>query len=207
LGGHYTEDEEELAQQIVAKSPGMNARDALDQARALVERKKREAEEAAKRAAIKAKAIYTKSTVNPFGVFHLNVDREMEIAERFGGKPPSEKQLAFLEKRKIPVPQGCTSQLASKLIGTAIKRQDLHLATFGQLKTLQNFGVNKVNISFAGASAVLDAIKRNNWKPLPFTQLDAILKREPKASPPPRPTHPPPPAPAGVDSGFDDGNF
>ena len=178
LGGRYTEEEEELAQEIVAKNPGMKARDAIDQAHARAEREKAMAEEAARRAAIKAHAIYVKQDVNPFGVFHMNVDRERELAERFGGKIASDKQMRLLEKLKIPLPQGCTSQLASKLISTAFVRRDKHLATFSQLKTLQKYGINEINIGFSRASEVIDAIASNGWNPLAFSRLDAILGRE-----------------------------
>ena len=178
LGGRYTEEEEELAQELVKKNPGMKARDAIDQAHAQAEREKAMAEEAAKRAAIKAHAIYVKQDVNPFGVFHLNVDRERELAERFGGKIASDKQMKLLEKLKIPLPSGCTSQLASKLISTAFIRRDKHLATFSQLKTLQKYGINDVNVSFSRAHELIDALAANMWKPLPFTQLDAIMHRQ-----------------------------
>ncbi len=211
LGGKYTEDEEELAQELVKKNPGMKARDALDQAHAQAERLKREAEEAAKRAAIKAKAIYTKSTVNPFSVFHLDVAREMAISDRFGGRSPSEKQLACLERAKIPIPPGCTAQLASKLIGTMIKRREEHLATFGQLKTLQKYGVNDVNIRFDTASSIITAINANGWKPLPFAKLDALLARNTSSAQPSAPVRDPVVAPsqkpgelAMLDKVFDD---
>lgn len=175
LGGRYTEEEEELAQELVKKSPGMRARDALDAAHEQAEREKKLAEEAAKRAAIKAKAIYSKHDVNPFGVFHMDVQHEQELAERFGGKVASEKQIACLQKFKIPVPQGCTSQLASKLIGTAILRREKNLASFSQLKTLQKYGVTDINIGFKTASSIIDAIAGNSWKPLPFAKLDSLL--------------------------------
>ena len=178
LGGRYTEEEEEIAQELVKKNPGMKARDAIDQAHAQAEREKAMAEEAAHRAAIKAHAIYVKQDVNPFGVFHLNVDRERELAERFGGKIASDKQMKLLEKLKIPLPSGCTSQLASKLISTAFVRRDKHLATFSQLKTLQKYGINEINIGFSRASELIDAIARGGWKPLSFSRLDAILGRE-----------------------------
>jgi len=177
LGGRYTEEEEELAQKIVEKNPGMKARDAIDEAHAQAEREKAELEKVARLKAIKAKAIYSKQDVNPFGIFHLDVQREQELAERFGGKIASEKQIACLQKFKIPVPSGCTSQLASKLIGTAITRRQKDLASFGQLKTLQKYGVSDINISFKHASAVIDAIAQNQWKPLSFQKLDAILGR------------------------------
>lgn len=175
LGGRYTEEEEELAQALVKKSPGMRARDALDMAHLQAEREKQLAEEAARRAAIKAKAIYSKHDVNPFGVFHMDVQHEQELAKRFGGKVASEKQIACLQKFKIPVPQGCTSQLASKLIGTAILRREKNLASFSQLKTLQKYGVTDINIGFKTASSIIDAIAGNSWKPLPFAKLDSLL--------------------------------
>ena len=178
LGGRYTEEEEELAQELVKKNPGMKARDAIDQAHAQAEREKAKAEEAAKRAAIKAHAIYVKQDVNPFGVFHMNVDRERELAERFGGKIASDKQMKLLEKLKIPLPNGCTSQLASKLISTAFIRRDKHLATFSQLKTLQKYGINEINIGFSRASELIDAIAQGGWKPISFQKLDGILHRE-----------------------------
>lgn len=178
LGGRYTEEEEEIAQEIVAKNPGMKARDAMEAAKAQEEKRKREEEEAARRAAIRAKAIYTKQTVNPFSVFHMDVEHDTEMAARFGGKIASEKQISCLTKFKIPIPPGCTSQLASKLISTAIVRANKHLATFNQLKTLQKYGVNEVNISFDTASAIMDGIAKNGWKPLPFTQLDSLLARK-----------------------------
>ena len=178
LGGRYTEEEEELAQEFIEKNPGARARDALDAAHAKAEREKQLAEEAAKRAAIKAHAIYTRQTVDPFSTLHLDVKREQEISERFGGKQPSEKQIHCLEKFKIPLPKGCTSQLASKLIGAAIARRQKNLASFGQLKTLQRAGINEINISFSRASQVIDALASNGWKPLPFQKLDAILHRQ-----------------------------
>jgi DNA or RNA helicases of superfamily II len=178
LGGRYTEEEEELAQEIVAKNPGMKARDAIDQAHAQTEREKAKTEEAAKRAAIRAHAIYSKQTVDPFGVFHMNVDRERELAERFGGKIASDKQMKLLEKLKIPLQTGCTSQLASKLISTAFIRRDKHLATFSQLRTLQKYGIKEINIGFSRASEIIDAIAKNRWQPLPFQQLDSLLGRE-----------------------------
>lgn len=207
LGGKYTEEEEEIAQELVKKNPGMKARDALDQAHAKAERLKREAEEAARRAAIKAKAIYTKSTVNPFGVFHMDVEREVAISERFGGRPPTEKQLACLERAKIPVPPGCTSQLASRLIGTMIARRNEHLASFGQLKILQKYGVNDVRIGFETAGDIITAIKDNGWKPLPFGRLDAIMAKRPEPAPKPAERRETPSTTQShqlLDRGFDD---
>jgi hypothetical protein len=177
LGGHHSEREEEIAQELLTKNPQMKARAALDQAKVMAEIERQKAIEAARRAAIKGSAIYTKQQVNPFGVFHMDVEREVELAQRFGGKVASEKQLACLEKFGIPVPSGCTSKLASRLIGTAITRRQKDLASFKQLKTLQKYGINEINIGFRTASNIMDAIAKNGWKPLPFAQLDRLMGR------------------------------
>lgn len=175
LGGKYTDEEEELAQKLVKKNPGMRAREAIDQAKAQLDLERMRAEEAAKRAAIKAHAIYTKSSVDPFGVFHMDVRREQQLAERFGGKVASDKQIEALKKWKIPVPNGCTAQMAHRLLDAAGSRARANLASFGQLKTLQKYGIDQINISRARASSIIDAIAKNNWHPLPFGQLDALL--------------------------------
>lgn len=175
LGGKYTDEVEELAEKLIKKNPGMRAREAIDAAQAQADLEKQRAEEAAKRAAIKAHAIYSKSNVDPFGVFHMDVKREAQIAERFGGRIASEKQLAALQRFKIPVPRDCTMQLASRLMDTAVVRCKKGLASFKQLQTLQKYGINEINIGFKRASGIIDAIAKNGWKPLPFGQLDALL--------------------------------
>ncbi len=177
LGGRYTEEEEERAQQIVDEKPGIKARDAISEAKAALEREKHEAELIARRAAIKAHAVYSKQAVNPFATLHMDVQREVEMSERFGGKLPSEKQIACLEKFKIPVVPGMTSALASRLIGTAITRMKKNLASFPQLKMLQKYGIDNVNIGFQTASQLIDAISSNGWKPIGYARTQEIMER------------------------------
>lgn len=179
LGGHHSDEEKELAQGFIEENPGMSARSALDKATAQMEREKKEQEEAARRAAIVAHAIYTKGgPINPFGVFHMNLEREIETAMRFGGKPISTKQINYLKWKGIPIPPGCNSKLAQRLIGTAIVREKYGKASFRDLQTLQQYGVNRVDISSVKAQEVLRAIDRNGKKPLSFAQLDSILCRQ-----------------------------
>lgn len=179
LGGHHTDEEKELAQKFIEEDPGTSARAALDKATAQMEREKREQEEAARRAAVIAHAIYTKGgAINPFGIFHMNLEREIETAIRFGGKPISTKQINFLKWKGVPVPPGCNSKLAQRLIGTVFVREKRHLAPFRDLQELQRYGINRVNISEARAKEALKTIHRNGNRPLPFQQLDAILGRE-----------------------------
>lgn len=179
LGGHHSDDEKELAQKFLEKEPGTSARAALDKASAQMEREKREQEEVARRAAIVAHAIYTKgSAINPFGVFHMNLEREIETSIRFGGKEISAKQIGFLKWKGVPIPPGCNSKLAQRLIGTVIVREKHGRASFKDLQALQTYGINQVNISAARAHEVLGAIKRNGGRPLPAQQLQTLLNRE-----------------------------
>lgn len=180
LGGRYTDEEEDLAQEIVRKNPGSRARDALEQARAqMEERKKRLAEAAARKASVKAHAIYNTKQVDPFRVLHINLQRQMEISQRFGGNPATDDQLTCLRDRfKVQIPDGCTKQVASNLIGTLIARSRKHLATPKQLNTLQKYGVNETEISKSRASEIIGAIVRNGWCPLPLGQLKAMLHRQ-----------------------------
>ena len=179
LGGHHTDAEKELAYKFIEETPGgMSVRAALDKATAQMEREKREQEESARRAAVIAHAIYTKGgAINPFGVFHMNLEREIETAMRFGGKPISTKQINFLKWKGVPVPPGCNSKLAQRLIGTVFAREKRGLAPFRDLQELQRYGVNEVNISAGRAKDTLAAIKRNGGKPLPFAQFDRLMGR------------------------------
>jgi superfamily II DNA or RNA helicase len=180
LGGHHTDEEKELAYKFIEDTPGgMSVRAAIDKAAAQMEREKREQEEAARRAAVIAHAIYTRGPdVNPFGVFHMDLHREIETAMRFGGKPVSTKQINFLKWKGVPIPPGCNSKLAQRLIGTVFAREKRGLASFRDLQQLQQYGINEVNISAARARETLNSIKRNGGKPLPFDKLDSILHRQ-----------------------------
>ena len=179
LGGHHDDETKELAQKFIEETPGgMSAKKALDKAAAQMERERREAEEAAQRAAVIAHAIYTKGgAINPFGVFHMDVQREIETAMRFGGKLISPKQINFLKWKGVPVPPGCNSKLAQRLIGTVFAREKRGLASYKSLSALQQYGVNNVGISESKAREVLNAIDRNGRRPLPFDKLDSILHR------------------------------
>lgn len=165
LGGNYTDEEEELAERMIEQKPGMRAREALDAAKAKLLRDKQLAEDAARRASVRARAIYTKQGVDPFSTLHLDVDEERRTADRFGGKPPTQKQLDCLAKFKIPTPEGLTSQLAGRLITAAIARANKHLATFKQVSILEKYNIpGALNMRFETASRVIDAIVQAGWR-------------------------------------------
>lgn len=182
LGGKYTDEALAAAKAAVAKEPGQDIRQALDDAeralKAAAERKLK-AEEALRRSRAKANVAYQAVEIDPFRV--LGVRDPGEYSSRFGDQPPTEAQLSALTRMKIPTPQGLTKNGASRLIGTAIKRRQENLCTFGQAKTLQKWGYDTTRITFDAASNLIEARKANNWRPLTAEQNAAAMAREPGA--------------------------
>lgn len=178
LGGRYTEEEEALARKLVDKNPGMRVRDALDQAHAQAERLKQIAEEAARKAHIKAHASYVVRNVDPFAarVLHVSLQKQLEMDQARGATPATGRQKWKMRSLGIEMPAGCTTRVASKLISTELLRRDKWLATTPQLMRLQKRGINDVNISEARAQEVLGALDRN--PDLSFAQLQIILHRQ-----------------------------
>jgi superfamily II DNA or RNA helicase len=178
LAGKYDDEVVAKAREIADREGGaVLAEDALERAaKEIAEAKEREA---AKRARVKGKVAYrTQAVTNPFEVLHVKDPANDAWADRFA-TPASEAQMAVLGKFGMEMPTGCTKAQASKLIGTAIKRRELGLATFKQVKTLSKYAVNALNISFERASKVIDAIAGNGWKALPPDRLSALTSRTP----------------------------
>jgi superfamily II DNA or RNA helicase len=178
LGGRYSEDEVDAAESIVRAKPGIRADEALAEAREAAETKRRQME-AARRARVQAQVQYTTRDLNPFSLLHIRKDRDAELAERFGSKVATDKQIALLTKWGADVPRDCTSRMASKLIASIIKRRDLGLASFKQVRTLSKAGVpGAINISFDRASAMITEVKRNGWRCPPPEVYERIMGRE-----------------------------
>lgn len=78
--------------------------------------------------------------------------------------PPSEAQLACLEKAGIlPDEVTCAGQ-ASKLIETIVKRRQEGLTTPKQIRLLERYGFRQVGQwKFAEASSMIDTIAANRW--------------------------------------------
>ncbi len=123
------------------------------------ERRKKE-EEARKKAAdrrsgIVAGATYSQQEVDPFCVFDLAPEREPGY---YRGKPPTPNQIEFLNKAKIPIPEEATLWQCSKLIEEVIRRRKKKLCTYGQAKTLKQWGFADADEwSFDRASNILGA--------------------------------------------------
>lgn len=79
--------------------------------------------------------------------------------------PPSEKQIAFLEKRGIFAESVRNAGLASQLIDRLKRRQDAGLSTPKQIRCLERYGFRQVGTwRFDDASALISRLANNNWR-------------------------------------------
>lgn len=160
LGGNYEQDVIERAvknsQQQGAKPGGTDMVSELVAAQHDADEERRQ-----QREAVRAKAKFTRQSVDPFDVFDLTPRREPGWHK---GREPSEKQRAVLERAGIPTKDVSFHQ-ASQLIDTMFKRRDEGLCTYKQAKILAKYG-QPTNIGFAEARAIIDAIAANGWRPI-----------------------------------------
>jgi len=147
LGGRY-DDEVILLAERLAKTGEKPASVALDEA---VEEWRRLKEE--ERSHIKADVKYKMTTANPFDVLDMSPLRQPGW---YVAKPASEKQIAVLEKFKIPDADSYTKADASRMIGELIGRSKSKLCTYRQAMFLRRFGYDPTEISFKDAGAILD---------------------------------------------------
>ena len=82
--------------------------------------------------------------------------------------PPSEKQLAFLERRGIFPESVSNAGLASLLIDRLKRRQDEGLATPKQIRCLERYGFRQVGTwRFEDANNMISMLANNRW-PVPY---------------------------------------
>lgn len=163
LGGKYSEGEVAEANRQIAKNPGMRAVDALEAAKAKLERDRLAAEAIARRKGIVAKAIYTKSPAELFRTLGMQMPSDIEAAGRFGGKPPSDKQIEYLNTLRMPIPNGITAQIASALIAEAKRRRAENLASAKQVGCLSRYGIDANTMDRGVAGKMMEFLKGRNW--------------------------------------------
>jgi superfamily II DNA or RNA helicase len=158
LGGKVSEDAVELAVTRARKAGGpVNMTEALDQAEEELREQKRLAE-AARRARLVATARFTTQSVDPFDVLHLN---PVKARGWDAGRHLTEKQRSLLAKQGIN-PDGISFSQGRQLIAEIFRRWDGKLCSFKQAKVLRKYGYS-TEVSFAEASAMIDALARNGW--------------------------------------------
>lgn len=90
--------------------------------------------------------------------------------------PPSEKQIAFLERRGIFADSVRNAGLASLLIDRLQRRQQMGLATPKQIRCLERYGFRQVGTwAFEDASALISRLADNSWR-VPYGMTPALYK-------------------------------
>jgi superfamily II DNA or RNA helicase len=160
LGGKVSEDALEQAVKRVRAAGGpVNMTEALDEAEAELREQKRLAD-SARRAGLVAKARFTTQSVDPFDVLHLE---PVKARGWDAGQQLTEKQRSLLGKQGIN-PDRLSVAEGRQLIAEIFRRWDGKLCSFKQAKVLRKYGYD-TEVSFAEASATIDALARNGWRP------------------------------------------
>ena len=90
--------------------------------------------------------------------------------------PPSEKQIAFLERRGIFVDSVRNAGLASLLIDRLQRRQQMGLATPKQIRCLERYGFRQVGTwAFEDASSLISRLADNSWR-VPYGMTPALYR-------------------------------
>lgn len=175
LGGKYSDEVVELAKREIYGKP-QNVQSALDEAKRHLDIEKAKAEEAARRAAIKAKATYSTQSVSPFHVLGIEPLRPRGWDAQ---KPISAKQRAILEKGKIDPDIPEARQILNAYFKHCAKAQERTGewgCTINQMRFLRKHGYDPVGLSINEASALFDRIKANGWRrpdPLPPPEMQS----------------------------------
>ena len=159
LGGKVSEEAMERAVKRVSAAGGpVNMTEVLDEAEAELREQKRLAE-AARRANLVATARFTTQSVDPFDVLALEPARARGWDQ---GRQLTEKQRALLAKQGIN-PDRVSFVEGRQLIAEIFRRWNGKLCSFKQAKVLRKYGYD-TQVSFAEASATIDALARNGWR-------------------------------------------
>ena len=90
--------------------------------------------------------------------------------------PPSEKQIAFLERRGIFAGSVRNAGLASLLIDRLQRRQQMGLATPKQIRCLERYGFRQVGTwAFEDASSLISRLADNSWR-VPYGMTPALYR-------------------------------
>jgi superfamily II DNA or RNA helicase len=164
LGGNYPDEVVEQAARTVREAgQSKDMLEALAEAQAELRKQAEEtkAREAATRARLRAKAVYSTSTVSPFDLFHLapRQERGWDV-----GRQLSEKQRALLEKHMPGVDvDALTYSQGKQLLDEQFRRWDTGECSYKQAKLLARNHL-PTNVSRTQAKEWIDQIAANKWR-------------------------------------------
>ena len=178
LGGKYSDDVIELAKENVEKAgkPTDIATELQKAEREIAHRYKME-EEAKVRQRIKIKAKYKVSSSNPFDVLDISPQQNSPGQK---DRQPTPKQLDYLNKYGLNT-DGLSYLQCRQLVLQVNERWKTGKCTYKQARWLQKSGFS-VDLTFAQAKPVVDAIAKNHWRPLPEHQKAELLEKIGKES-------------------------
>jgi len=167
LAGKYSEDVIERVKEK-AKKTG-TTEDVLDELEKAQEDLIREKEaqelrlkEEAERAKIKAQAKFRVENVDPFDVFDLKPKR---TPGHMMGKPPTDKQINFLERNGVAVDSRMDLCQASQIIDKIIENREQKKASYKMIKILKKYGyMNADEMGFTEAGQLIQQIRENGWR-------------------------------------------
>lgn len=167
LGGNYSEAEIELAKK--KESPGGDIAAALQRARLELQRI----------AGQMKSQVHTKATAfDPFSCFGIDRDAQDARDVRFGYIPATDRQREALRRAGVDedAMQAMSKSAATKLMATMIKRRELGLAVYPQLKALRKFGIaTPVRLSARNAARTIEYMTNLRGFPPDPDVLDGLI--------------------------------
>lgn len=131
-----------------------------EQERIVKERKKREADEAARKSALKLEVKYSTNVVDPFSLLSVKPTQPKSVADT--KKKPSEPMKALLRKGGVN-PDEMTYLQAHQMIGILKARWGKGLCSFKQMEKLKSFGYDAVGFTFEQANSAFAELKAHKW--------------------------------------------
>ncbi len=140
----------ERAMQLIERHPSKTVLDAIDEADAAIAAEVRAA-------MLSTRAVYRIEDVDPFIVLGASARDG-----RFGGMPPTDRQLDALVRAGINV-DGLDKGQCSALLDKIVERGKAGMCTFKMARQLARFGLNP-DVSFDVAREAIDAIAKAKWR-------------------------------------------
>lgn len=156
LDGNKDAQAKALAAKKMAADPELSILDALDEAsREIAERV---------RAETLAKARYSAVSIDPFAMVTTFLDIAPR-AGRWGGQPPAQEDLDYLaERAKGLSVAGMDGGQVAEIVKAIRSRYRDKLSSWNQARVLIRAGLDP-EVDFATASATIDVLANNRWKP------------------------------------------
>lgn len=173
LGGKYSDEERGLAREFIEADGQKNTEEALKEAAAELEaRRRKKLEEAARleearKKRVKAKATFTSREVDPFDVFEIAPPKVGE-ENSFGVLTAREKEVLAWNKVKF---EDMSYAAAIALYRECTRRYKLGIASLNQIKILARYGYDAKDMKKSVASNLLDQLAKNGWKALPIAPI------------------------------------